>query len=817
MDFEKLGLFYLGRPYDPARKAPRNVPLLYDSKDLVTHALCVGMTGSGKTGLCIGLLEEAAIDKIPAVVIDPKGDVSNLLLTFPDLKPEDFLPWINPADAEQHGLSTAQYAEQQAALWKKGLAESGQSGERIRRMRDSAEFRIYTPGSSAGIPVSIVRSFSPPKTATDPESTAEQIGTIATSLLALMKIEADPIQSREHILISTILARAWQAGRGLELSEMIQQIQKPPVERVGVLDLESFFPSQERFGLAMRLNNLLAAPGFESWMQGDPLDIDSILYRADGKPRVSIFSIAHLGDAERMFFVSLMLNQIVGWMRAQQGTSSLRALVYMDEIFGYFPPVANPPSKTPLLTLLKQARAFGLGIVLATQNPVDLDYRGLANVGTWFIGRLQTERDKARLLEGLEGSTTGPGRFARKEMEEMLAGLGNRVFLMRNVHEKEPQIFQTRWTLSYLRGPLTRAQIKALMSAQPVPSPVENKSEDTAQRAVIPEKTAAIRSGAPAGPTSRPVLPPEIQEYFLRPGTQRPGDASLLYRPMLLGIADVYFADAKSGTDETRRLSYLSEIPDSPATAWHEMTATQLQESELERSPQADGAFQPLPAAASQAKNYAAWQRLFADNLYRGARIELFRSSRFSQFSKAGESEREFRLRLQQAAREQRDEALEKMRQKYAPRIAMLQQRLQRAQQAVTRETEQSKQQKMQTAISFGATLLGAVMGRKTLGTSTLGRATTAARGISRSMKETEDVERAEKSVQDIQAQLEDLELQLRAESDAQAAAIDASTDTLEKISLKPRKTNITVQTVALVWLPFWQQSSGVLQLAWKE
>src|SRR2546426_1616433 len=450
-DFEKLGVFYLGRPYDLPRKKPREGLLLYDSKDLVTHAVCVGMTGSGKTGLCLSLLEEAAIDDSPAIAIDPKGDLSNLLLTFPELSAEQFAPWINEEDARKRGLSPQDFASQQAELWKQGLAEWGQDGSRIRRLRESTDFAIYTPGSNAAIPVSILKSFAAPNQTIveDTELLRDRISGTVTSLLGLAGLDADPIRSREHILLSTILSTAWKQARDLDLVSLIQQVQTPPITRVGALDLESFFPPKERFELAMRLNNLLAAPGFEVWLEGEELNIDSMLHTPGGKPRVSIFSIAHLNDVERMFFVSLLLNQVLGWVRNQSGTSSLRALIYMDEIFGYFPPVANPPSKTPLLTLLKQARAFGVGVVLATQNPVDLDYKGLSNTGTWFIGRLQTERDKARLLDGLEAAGV---KFDRN----ILSSLGSRVFLLNNVHEDAPQLFETRWTMSYLRGPLTR-------------------------------------------------------------------------------------------------------------------------------------------------------------------------------------------------------------------------------------------------------------------------------------------------------------------------------------------------------------------------
>src|ERR1041385_7847321 len=487
-DFEKLGVFYLGRPYDLAAKQPKPGWLLYDSKDLVTHAVCVGMTGSGKTGLCLSLLEEAAIDNIPAIIVDPKGDLGNLMLTFPSLTGEDFQPWINEDDARKKGLSPADFAKAQAELWAKGLGDWQQDGARIQRLRDAAEAAIYTPGSNAGLPVSILKSFAAPAydIREDGELFRERISTTVTSLLGLFGIEADPIQSREHILLSTIFDHTWRKEVDLDLATLIQAIQAPPVSKIGVMNVDSFFPSKDRFVLAMKLNNLLAAPGFQAWLEGEALDIPSILYTPTGKPRLAIFSIAHLNDAERMFFVTLLLSQMVGWMRAQSGTTSLRAILYMDEIFGYFPPVANPPSKLPLMTLLKQARAFGLGVVLATQNPVDLDYKGLANAGTWFIGRLQTERDKARMLEGLEGIATSTGqKFDKQQMEQLLAGLDNRVFLMNNVHEDAPELFETRWAMSYLRGPLTRAQIKLLMD------PVKGSTQITAPAAAAPKSAPA--------------------------------------------------------------------------------------------------------------------------------------------------------------------------------------------------------------------------------------------------------------------------------------------------------------------------------------
>ncbi|MFH1922894.1 MAG: ATP-binding protein, partial [Planctomycetota bacterium] len=465
-NFEKLGAFYLGKLHDLGRGAVRDDLLLYDSKDLTTHAVCVGMTGSGKTGLCLALLEEAAIDGVPAIAIDPKGDLGNLLLTFPNLEPSDFRPWIDESAAAREGLTPDQFAARTAKIWREGLADWGQSPERIEKFRSAVDVALYTPGSSAGLPLSVLGTFTAPPAAVlnDADALRERVGSAASGLLALLGVDADPVHSREHILISNLLDHAWRQGRGLDIVALIQAIQEPPFEKVGVFDLETFYPADDRLDLSMRLNNLLASPSFAGWMEGEPLDVKRLLYTPEGKPRLSIVSIAHLSESERMFFVTILLNEVLAWVRSQPGTSSLRALLYMDEVFGYFPPVANPPSKKPMLTLLKQARAYGLGVVLATQNPVDLDYKGLSNTGTWFLGRLQTERDKARVLEGLEGASVQAGAtFNRQEMEATLAGLGNRVFLMNNVHEDRPVVFQTRWVLSYLRGPLTRQQIRRLM------------------------------------------------------------------------------------------------------------------------------------------------------------------------------------------------------------------------------------------------------------------------------------------------------------------------------------------------------------------
>ena len=795
-DFEKLGVFYLGRRYDPNTKQPTPDLVLYDSKDLVTHALCVGMTGSGKTGLGIAVIEEAAIDSVPVIVIDPKGDLTNLVLTFPDLSPDDFKPWVNEDDARRAGKDVAAFATDQADRWKKGLAEWGEDGARIQRLKDAAEFTIYTPGSTAGVPVSVLTSFQKPA-ADDPELVRERAQTTVSSLLAMAGVDVEPLKSREHILLTTILLAAWQTGESPDLATLIGRIQQPPMARIGVIDLDSFYPAKDRFELAMTINSLIASPGFEVWTQGEPLDVGAFLRTASGKPRVSIFSIAHLDDTQRMFFVALLLNAVAGWMRSQSGTTSLRALVYMDEIFGYFPPTANPPSKLPLLTLLKQGRAAGVGVVLATQNPVDLDYKGLSNIGTWWLGRLQTERDKARLLDGLEGASDHSG-FDRGEVDRLLSSLTSRVFLMRNVHEDGLTLMQSRWALSYLRGPLSRDEIKRLSAGRkPAASPAASAAGAASAAAAIPAAAVATPPRPAAASTGRPVVPPDVPQYF---SPDAVGGAAPL-TPVVYGAANVRFVDPKLNIDTMKLVTWTTPITDSAVPVdWDSASPVDVTPEQLERDPPDHAAYAAVPSPALKAKSYDAWSKQFVISLLTKASLDVLHSASTDECSRPDESERDFRARLQQASREARDRNLEELRRKYAPRQAALDEKLRRAQQSVEKESQQATGQKLQTVISVGATLVGALFGRKTFTASTIGRATTAARGVGRSMRESGDVARAQDAVDDLQRQHQELDDELKAETATLEAAGDPATETFERISVKPKRTNVAVKLVGLMW-----------------
>jgi hypothetical protein len=808
--FERLGAFYLGRRFDAQNETISADPVLYDSKDLTTHALCVGMTGSGKTGLCVSLLEEAAIDGIPAIVIDPKGDLGNLLLNFPSLKPSDFRPWIDPGQAARKGMSADEYAAAVADMWRNGLAEWGQDGARLRRLRDAADFTIYTPGSTAGVQLSLLGSFAAPGEILidDADAFRERVSATASGLLALVGIEADPVTSREHILLSNLFDRAWREGRDLDLASLIAEVQSPAIETVGVMDLETFYPSKDRLAFSMMLNNLLASPGFGAWMEGEPFEIGRLLRTPEGRPRVSILSIAHLSDSERMFLVTLLLNEVVAWMRSQPGTGSLRALLYMDEVFGYFPPTANPPAKAPMLTLLKQARAYGLGVVLATQNPVDLDYKGLSNTGTWFLGRLQTARDKQRVMDGLEGASTASGAsFDRRTIEKVLSGLKSRVFLMHNVHEDEPVLFHTRWAMSYLRGPLTRPQIQSLMA--------DRKDGVTAEAPAPRSKAKPAKAGRVTA--ARPAVPGDIAEAFLPTATAGGASSRLMYRPALLGAADLHFANARAGVDIWETVAYVAPLKARAGiNVWKGAERLAAAEPELVNEPEEAAEFGKLPAKASKASSYRSWQKAFKTHLYQNHGIDLLRCPGLKLKGLPAESESDFRVRVREAAREKRDAGLEKLRKKYTPKLATLQDRIRRAEEKVGREKSQYDQQKMQTVISVGATVLGALLGRKVASVGTVGRATTSARGFGRTAREKGDIGRAKRDLAALYEKLADLETEFEEEVNLFGERMDPANFEITTTVVRPRKTDINVGNFCLAWLPHWLTEDGIAEAAFE-
>jgi hypothetical protein len=813
--YEKLGAFYMGREYDVATKAMAESLVMYDSKDLVTHGVVLGMTGSGKTGLCLALLEEAAMDGVPVIAIDPKGDIGNLLLQFPNLSAEEFKPWVNEDDARRKERTVDEHAANQAEIWANGLADWGQGKERIQALRDKVDMAIYTPGSNAGLPVSILSSLDAPseEVMEDREMLADRIESTVSSMLGLMGVEADPVQSKDHILLSNIVAHFWAKGQNLSLEVLVRAIQQPPIRKVGVVDIDTFLPESKRSDLAMKLNNLLASPGFGVWLEGEPLDIQRMYFTPEGKPRISIFCISHLSDSERMFFVSLLMNQLLGWMRQQSGTTSLRALFYMDEIFGYLPPTANPPSKKPMMILLKQARAFGLGLLLGTQNPVDLDYKALSNIGTWFLGRLQTERDMQRVLDGLQGAASSSGvTFDRATLQKLLAALGNRVFLMNNVHEDHPVVFQVRWVMSYLSGPLSRNLIKKLMD----PVRPAKKAE------VVAADDGFAPPGASSGATSavrntiKPKLPEGVEEYFLRPsgGT---GAEHLTYVPAMLRSAVVVFEDAKKGISGKRVVTVANEIDlKGQRVSWDRFIdlPRELEVAKFESVPDEGVAYADLPGAALKSGTYSSIEKDFVDELFNKESIEVFFSPLIKAYSNPGESEGDFKARMAHAVREVRDKAVDELKAKSVKAVKALETKAIKAMEKVETQKAQASSAKMATFMKVGSSILGALLGGRKSGLASVASSTTVT-GVSRAWQQSKEADAAEAELERIRAEMADLEAQ--AEEAVQKVKDQYEPDqlVLEKTRITPLKKNIQPVATGILWLPN-EEVRGELRAAWE-
>ncbi len=839
--------FYLGRLFDvkSGKVTAQNVE--YDPADLTTHAVVTGMTGSGKTGLCIALLEEAALQNVPAIIIDPKGDLTNLLLHFPNLLPQDFQPWIDPEMERRTGKSMEAIADEASSAWGNGLKEWGIGEDRILKLQNAVNFAIYTPGSDSGIPVSVLSSLSAPKLdwESNREVLRERISSTVTALLGLVGMnDIDPIRSREHILLSNIFEFHWSEGKDLDLTELILQTQTPPFQNLGAFSVDTFFPPKDRMELAMVLNNILAAPAFETWREGESLDIQALLFTPEGKPRHSIFYLAHLSDGERMFFVTLLFSAVETWMRTQSGSSSLRALLYMDEIFGYLPPTANPPSKQPLLRMLKQARAFGLGLLLATQNPVDMDYKALSNTGTWFIGKLQTERDKNRLLDGLE-SAAGAG-IPRAAMDKLISSLGKRIFVMHNVHEKMPVLIQTRWTMNFLAGPMTRTQIPALnqlvdagttLRTAPAPvsvsrqMPTPQPSVESLQPVAIPsaaqpapqpvaQPSSAVRrpSSTVDGSLTKPSLPAGIREYFLPQNFSLPEAfqhaqkampsqamiQGVMYRPSLLAAAQVRLLDRKYGVDsEINKAALVDSLDRRGIVRWEDFSYGGPSLDKIETMPVASARFGTLDAPLNDSKLMAALQKDFTDWLFRNSEVTARANTKLKVFGGPDVSQAEFMTACSEAARDARDAEIGKKTSAIEKKIKSLEDKLFREERELQQDQADLQNRNIETGLS-GAEAVAGLLG--------FGRKKSLSTSVSKfrmAQNAKEDVRESEDSIAQYK---KDMSALLREREDVTTEINNrwgSLVNEITEVSIKPKKTDIYVNIFGVAWKPFYVVQSG--------
>ncbi|WP_457562533.1 helicase HerA domain-containing protein [Caminibacter pacificus] len=763
--YEKMGLFYLGKD------AEDDSLTLYKSKHLTTHAIIIGMTGSGKTGLGIDLIEEAAIDNIPVLVIDPKGDMGNLCLAFPEMKPEDFKPWIDESTAQAKGMSVDELAEKTAKMWKEGIESFHQDLDRVKRYAE-VDKTIYTPGSTAGVSVNILGSFEAPgeEVVDDVDLFASLINSSVSSILSLIGIDADPVSSKEHLLISNIFYYFWSKGQSLSLEELIGYITNPPFEKIGVMPLKTFYPQKERLELAMKFNNVLSSVGFSTWISGEPLDIGKMLYDKNGKAKIAIFSIAHLSDNERMFFVTLLLNRFISWMRRQRGSSSLKAMLYMDEIFGYFPPSKNPPSKEPMLLLLKQARAFGIGVVLSTQNPVDIDYKGLSNIGTWFVGKLQTKQDIEKVVDSLSDGEN------KKEVAEKIANLKGRHFYLKNVHEDDVREFYTRWVLSYLKGPMTKDDIRRLMK--------DKKTEV--------QETPAVTETSDSDGGMKPIVSKKIKEYFN--DTNINSDDP--FYPYIYANAKVRFYNQKRGIDFEEEFDYKLELYEGMNTIdWEE--AVEERPANLSRKYKSSAKFAKLPEIVENASSLKEFERKLKDYLYHNKKIELFACKKLKMESKLGESEEDFRARVDGVLKDKKEAEIEKIEKKYKTKFERLQDKLQRLEIKLEKEKSDVSSKTTDTLLDIGMGILGALFGRKS---SAVTKGASALKKGGRIVKEKRDVEAVEMQIEEVKEDIKNLKEELEAEIEKIEEKYDPSNYEIEPVSIKPRRSDVSVEDIALLW-----------------
>jgi hypothetical protein len=801
----KSDRFYLGRIYDPKEGEITPEALLYDPDDLTTHAVALGMTGSGKTGLCIGLLEEAALKGIPALMIDPKGDITNALLHFPDLMTEDFMPWVNPDQARRDDKTIEEAAADAAALWRRGLEKWDLGPEQIRALRDAAHYAIYTPGSEAGIPVNILASLKAPQLPWDDnrEMLVEKISGIVSGLLGLVGLEElDPVRSKEHILLSNIFESSWSQGKDLDLTELILQIQNPPFDKLGVLELDSFFPEKDRQDLSILLNNILAAPTFQSWIEGEPLDINAMLYGSDGKPRHSVFYIAHLSDAERMFFVTLLYGAVETWMRSQKGSPTLRALMYFDEIFGYLPPVKNPPSKTPILRMLKQARAFGVGQVLVTQNPVDVDYKALSNAGTWFIGKLQTEQDKNRLLDGLEGAAPG---LDRKVYDKLISTLDKRVFLLHNVHEDKPVLFHTRWVMNYLTGPLTRVQLPALnelvgaveVRTAAAQAPVDRSLKEDSRKASVS--------------STRPKVPSGIDEYYFpnklsfhkavdNAGLAIPQDPaySVLYKPVLLAQATIRFLKRNYNLDyDLVTTALVKEVGRQGRIRWSDWGVDPIDLDELEPTPRSEARYRELISPLTDGSEIREMETDFKDWIYHTLTATVRANEELEIYAGPQVSQGEFRRMCAEAAEEALEEEREKIQDRFDKKLDTLKDRLIREERELDEDQAELSSRKLEEMGTHAENLISLLVGRQRRMTTSLTKRRMTSQAKS-------DVEESLDAIQEFKEEIEELEEERQ---EALSEISEKWQEILEgdtEIPVTPYKKDILVEIFGVGWLPYY-------------
>ena len=813
--------FYLGKVYDEQGNLT-DEKLLYDPQDLVTHCMITGMTGSGKTGLGIILLEEMARKNIPAIVIDPKGDLTNLMLHFPELRAEDFEPWIDPEAPVREGKSLLEISVETAEAWKKGLSEWGLGKEEISEL-EKVSYTIFTPGSTVGNPINILSSFEAPKTPVKEgdEFIREEIATTVTALLDLIGISnIDPLQSREHILLSSIIEQYWNMGKSIDIEEMIAAVNDPPFEKLGALPVDKMYPPKDRFQLSLLLNNFLASPSFQNWNKGPNLDIEKLLYTNDGKARMNVFYLQHLNDHERMFFVTMLYSQIESWMREQPGTGNLKLGVYFDEIAGYLPATSNPASRNVIIRLLKQARAFGVGMILSSQNPIDFDYKALSNAGTWFIGHLQTAQDVRRLIDGL---ATNDGGIDQTEAKRRISALKNRQFLYMNVHTPGLKVMTTRWTLNYLAGPLTRNRIPLLIekglservdtvsSVMNVNETVaeladtsQNQGEDQGEAEMSEEKAKEVQ---PEG--TKPEIAANINEYYRRAEkiaaeVGAPAE-EITYIPVWIAQAEARILQPKYNLDFIDKKAVLIDEPDIRGVSinWREYETEPFDEKTVQSRPQyADAKYEQPPEWMSDSGSVRRRESDFLDYIYREGIVKIRANKPLDVYAAPDVTEEDFIAMCKGKVAEASQNEKDKLAKAYENIVDRMETKIRKAEADVADKTDKVKSKNIEKYGAFGELVIGMFTGRK--------------RSVSTSINKYGQSTNADNALEKAQLVLDELKADLEQQTEEfkkQIAEVEEKwnkiAEEMDEVTVTPMKKDIFIDYFGILWLPYYTDENG--------
>jgi len=747
-----------------------------DPDTLTTHCVIVGMTGSGKTGLATVLLEEALIHGVPVAVIDPKGDAVNIALRL--RTPEEYLKWIEAEEAVRSGMLPEEYAREVFEKHEESLRKYNLI-DRREKLFEESEVIVVTPGSTAGIPLSLLSELTPPDTLNWKEHEEVLLNKIKVTVSALLELAgrpSDPLKSYEHVLISSIVEYCWRRKEPLDYSKLLSYIIDPPLDRIGALEVDAFIPVSERKKLARDLNRVLASPGFRTWFTGVPLDFNKLFWSPEGKPRAVVFYLAHLEPSERMFAVTLILEALYSWMFTRPGSSKLRYLLYFDEVYGYLPPYPrNPPSKTPLLMLLKQARAFGLGLVLATQNPVDLDYKTLTNAGLWIIGRLQTENDKRRVLEGLKLASSGG--FDEKELSTIISLLGRRIFLLYDAKKNRNILFKTRWAISYLRGPLTLNEISRLGL----------KPRLKVRRPLLkPSKTTLIHT-----------FPEDLEVYYLPPKFPL-REFKPVYYPALYIEAKIEVVRKRPPVDYSKTVKYLCEACENPVleeSKAYGLTLSDLKREELKTDRDPRFSFAELSPKFFKKSFIKSLQQLVKNHVAENNILVVYTALGGKYVSEVNESLESFRRRVGSILWKEVELKIASVKEYYLKQLRSIESKIAYEQEVLKRLEKELSTIKREKAVDTLITTMYLLAGKK--------RKKRGKQDFKKTIRQLERkiaLSKARLSKLETERKILYSELETRIKKLQKEYELKLSQ--IKEYRIKPRKKEITIEKLCIIWIP---------------